>query len=392
MHAEASDDRIAFLARIAPLFALAYGLFWLLHLEIGQSIPRDGTTLVVGRDFLNFWMAGRLAWDPDPQRFYDLATYQAEVAKVTGPGYLGQVWSYPPSIMLLAALFGLMPYLPALILWSIIGPAILYFALRNWIPDRRMLIAIVLCPAAVFGLISGQFAFIATALILTVLRWRHARPWAAGVLLGLLTLKPQLGLLFPIMLIACRDWRVIAGAAVSALAIASATAVIWGPEVWTAYLTQGVATQSLVLTDPEVLAGPFMPTVLMNLRGAGVSVDAASIVQSVASLFAAGLIFWRFWRRPPADDWNANAIFLAAALFGTPYLLSYDTLPLTAAVLLTLPMGNVGRWLTFAVWALPLLQLFFGNAGIPGPALIPLAAALYLLKHPANSTCVDHRN
>ncbi len=194
------------------------------------------------------------------------------------------------------------------------------------------------------------------------------------------------------MLIACRDWRVIAGAAVSALAIASATAVIWGPEVWTAYLTQGIATQSRVLADPEVLAGPFMPTVLMNLRSAGVSVDTGLIVQSFASLFAAGLIFWRFWRRPPADDWNANAIFLAAALFGTPYLLSYDTLPLTAAVLLALPMGNVGRLLTFAVWALPLLQLVFGSAGIPGPALIPLAAALYLLKHPASSTCVDHRN
>jgi hypothetical protein len=39
--------------------------------------PRDGSTLVVGRDFLNFWMYGRAAWTPDPSRFYDPLLYRA---------------------------------------------------------------------------------------------------------------------------------------------------------------------------------------------------------------------------------------------------------------------------------------------------------------------------
>ncbi len=36
-------------------FAAALGIY-LYGLHAGQAIPRDGSTLVVGRDFLNFWM------------------------------------------------------------------------------------------------------------------------------------------------------------------------------------------------------------------------------------------------------------------------------------------------------------------------------------------------
>jgi hypothetical protein len=386
------DDSLRLLSRVAPLFALAYGLLWLFQLDLGKTIPRDGTTLVVGRDFLNFWMAGRAAWGPDAARFYDLATYQAEVAKVTGPGYLGQVWSYPPSIMLLAAPFGRLPYLAGLLLWTLIGPVVLHLALRPWTRDWRVHVAVLLCPAAVFGLISGQFAYLATALILTVLRWRTARPWAAGALLGLLALKPQLGLYFPLMLLAARDWKVIGAAAVSMLCVVGLSIAIWGTAPWLAYLSEGLGTQSRVLSDPEVLAGPFMPTVFMNLRSAGLSLDVARIGQGVASLIAAAMIVHRFIRKPAANDWNANALFLAAAVFGTPYMLSYDTLPLTAAMVLAIPLGPKGRLLLLATYFLTLLQMALGDLHIPGPALVPLLVALYFWKQPTSSTCVDQRN
>jgi arabinofuranan 3-O-arabinosyltransferase len=389
------DDRgetLKLLARVAPLFALSYAIVWAATLDLSRAIPRDGTTLVVGRDFLNFWMAARASWAPDPQRFYDLATYQAEVASIVGPGYLGQVWSYPPSIMLIAAPFAGLPYLPALALWTVLGPLILFVAIRSWIADRRLQIALLLSPAAVFCLISGQFAFVATAIILNVLRLRQSRAWLAGALLGLLTLKPQLGLFFPVMLLAARDWRVIGGAIASAATIAAATAIAWGVEPWLAYWSLGMPTQSRVLSDAQVLGGPFMPTVFMNLRSAGVAAAVAGWAQAAAALVAAALIAWRFRKQPSADDWSANALFLAAALFGTPYLMSYDTLPLTAAVLLALPAGRTGRLLVLATYFLTLLQLVFGGLHLPGPALIPLALALYLAKQAASSTWVDQRN
>src|SRR3954451_25469210 len=75
---------------------------YLYKLDGQMPFPRDGSTLVVGRDFLNFWMYGRAAMLPDPGRWYDAALYQDALAGLLGANYPGQNWSYPPSVMLVA--------------------------------------------------------------------------------------------------------------------------------------------------------------------------------------------------------------------------------------------------------------------------------------------------
>lgn len=379
------EERLRLLAGAAAVLAVSYGILFILQLDTRPAIPRDGTTLVIGRDFLNFWMAGRAAWNPDPQRYYDLTTYQAAVAKVVGPGYFGQVWSYPPSVMLLAAPFGRLPYLVSLLLWSMIGPLVLYVALRPITRDWRMQAAVIASPAAIFGLISGQFAFLATALIVTVLRWRETRPYASGALLGLLTIKPQLGLFVPLLLLASGNLKAFGAASASTVAVISLSMLFWGAAPWAAYLHEGIATQSRVLSDPQALGGSFMPTVFMNLRSAGASLQLAWTLQIAASVLAAIAVLWVFRRKPDPQDWSSNALFLAAAVFGTPYLLSYDTLPLTAATILAMPPGRAGRLLLLATFFLTLLQLVFGGMHVPGPALIPPAVVFYLWRESART-------
>ena len=53
---------------------------------------------------------------PDPSRFYDILTYNAELSSFLGSTYPGQNWSYPPSVMVLGLPFGQMGYLAALTL------------------------------------------------------------------------------------------------------------------------------------------------------------------------------------------------------------------------------------------------------------------------------------
>lgn len=43
-------------------------------IKLTGGIPRDGTGLVVGRDFLNLWFYGRAPLAADPARFYDIPT------------------------------------------------------------------------------------------------------------------------------------------------------------------------------------------------------------------------------------------------------------------------------------------------------------------------------
>ena len=386
----ATDSELAEEARVAlkafvilgSFFFLAAAGTYLYGLNGQPPFPRDGSTLVVGRDFLNFWMYGRAAALPDPGRWYDAAAYQRELATLLGPGYPGLNWSYPPSIMLLAAPFGRLGYLPALLLWTVASLAIFLAVAARQIADRRALIALMVSPAAVFCLMSGQSSFLTAAMLIGIFATIERRPLLAGALIGLLTLKPQLGLLFPVLLIAAGRWRVFAAASVTALALAGLTAALFGTKVWIDFVALGLPAQNLVLADPQGIATPFHATVFMNLRGIGASYALAMSVQAGVALAAAGAVAWAFRCRADADPRLLSALFIACAVAAVPYLLVYDTLPLTFAALALLAGGMLdarGAWLArFAYW-LPLLQIGLGTLHIPGPALIAPAFAAYAL-------------
>ena len=348
----------------------------------GEAIPRDGTSFVVGRDFLNFWMYGRTALTPDPSRFYDALAYNRELATLLGASYPGQNWSYPPSVMLPALPFGQLTYVQALVSWTLLGAALFFVVARRHLNDPRLLLALLLSPAVVLCVISGQSSLITAAILIGIFACLDRRPIVAGVLIGLLTLKPQLGLLFPVMLMASGRWRVFIAATVASIAIAAVTAALFGPQVWTDFVLKGLPTNNIVLADPQGIATPFYPTVFMNMRGVGASYALAMAVQLCFSALAVAAVIWAFRFRRDADPRLLMALFLACSISVVPYLLSYDTLALTFAALMLLEAGKfdaVGRRLVQLVFWLPVLQLVLGTWHVPGPALIAPAFAVYLV-------------
>src|SRR5258705_8818012 len=60
------------------------------------------------------------------------------------------------------------------------------------------------------------------------------RPVLSGICLGLLSYKPQYGLLFPLVLIAASQWTVFFTAGVVAVAMAFASWLAFGTERWQA--------------------------------------------------------------------------------------------------------------------------------------------------------------
>jgi hypothetical protein len=86
--------------------------------------------------------------------------------------------------------------------------------------------------------------------------------------------------------------------------------------------------------------------------------------------------------RRDADRWLLAALFLACSVFGSPYLMSYDLLPLTFAAIVLRATGRVdvqGRRIAALVYWLPLIQFALGQFYLPGASLIPLAFAFYLI-------------
>ena len=104
----------------SALFAITV-MAYIWTIDWRGAIPRDGTTLAVGRDFLNLWMYGRAAVTADPGQFYDLATCHQAIRTLLGMELNGQNRSYPPSIMLLAAPLGQLSHRAALACRTLIG-------------------------------------------------------------------------------------------------------------------------------------------------------------------------------------------------------------------------------------------------------------------------------
>lgn len=377
---KANRDALTACALLGAFFVIVAAAAYAYTLNWRLPFPRDGTTLVVGRDFLNFWMYGRAAATPDPGAWYDPHTYNTMLAALLGDNYPGQNWSYPPTLMLLMAPFARLGYLPALALWTALSLAIFVPVIWRYLGDRRAVIAAMCSPAAVFGVISGQISFVTTALMIGAFMWLDRRPVAAGVLIGALTLKPHLGVLFPIVLALSRRWIVFASAAVTALALAGISVLLFGAKPWVEYVGTGLAVQNIVLSDPGGIATPFFPTLFMNLHGIGLSYKSAMSAQVMLALFAIGMVAWVF-RHRPNEPRILTALFFAGSLSALPYMLAYDTLPLCVAALALLADGTLdarGRWLARLIYWLPLLQMGLGTLHIPGPALIAPAFALCL--------------
>ncbi len=343
--------------------------------------PRDRATLVVGRDFLNLWMYGRAVFDVDPARFYDLATYNDELARLVGPGYPGQNWPNPPTALVVMAPSGLLSYFPALAAWFVISGLALYFTGRREVTDLRTLIVVMVSPAALLCVISGQSSFLTTGALLAIFAWLDKRPIMAGILIGLLTVKPQLGILFPFALVASGRWRVFLAAAATALALIAISMALGGLEGWHDYVVKALPLQREVLGDSAGTAVPFQPTIFMNLRGL-LGNRIAEMVQFAFAIAAVAVVTAAFRYCKDSDLRHLQALFFACTVCATPYMGAYDLLPLTFAAVALIAEEKLdakGRRLAQLVFWVPALQLLFGNLQIPGPGFVAPVFAAYLL-------------
>jgi len=158
---------------------------------------------------------------------------------------------------------------------------------------------------------------------------RLRRTVAGGVLLGLLTYKPQLGLLVPVALVAAGLWRTLAIAGLTAILLVALTSILFGAAVWPGWAAAlpGFSHQ-FAAENSEIVH--LMPTVLAALLQQGVAPGAAQLAQWVTAAVAAATV-WTLFRSGPRQ--LAGAGLLVAALLATPYAFVYD-MPIVATAVI----------------------------------------------------------
>ncbi len=345
-------------------------------------LPVDRDGVPVGRDFVNTWFYGRSFFDGDPGRFYDRASYMAMIHGVLPSDPVDRLWSYPPPFLLLAAPFGLLPYLPALAAWTMCGLLALGLAMRR-IGSRWMVAAALTSPTAVFAIVAGQVSLLVAAVILTAFAQLDRRPVRAGLLLSLLVIKPQTILLVPVLLIASRRWRVLMAAAGGTAAIVAASAALNGTAVWRDFVTVGLPAQVAEMRDTIDVLAPFSVSLTTAAMEDGLSAATASWLQLAAALVAVALVAAVGWRsrKDTAGTDRECLVVLTCSIFTLPYFILHDLVAFSsAAIVLAARGGRVGhRWVLLATLYVPMLQNSFSMVHVHVMPLLALLLAGFLV-------------
>ena len=169
----------------------------------------DGLNHAVGRDFINMWTASRLVEADRTEDIFDPDKFAAAQRQQMGEDFPFHFWSYPPHALVLSNQLSSLPYRGAYLVWTLCGLGLMFYAAQKFWPDKFSPWLLLLAPSSFVNIFLGQNGFFTTALALSGFTLLPRRPILAGVMFGLLTFKPQLGIMIPVALLAMRQWRAI---------------------------------------------------------------------------------------------------------------------------------------------------------------------------------------
>jgi hypothetical protein len=222
-------------------------------------------------------------------------------------------------------------------------------------------------PVVLTNTLVGQNGFLTASLIGGMLYLLPTRPVLSGICLGLLSYKPQYGLLFPLVLIAASQWTVFFTAGAVALAMAFASWLAFGTESWQAFFHWMPMFSQAFLTEGRAPWGK-MQSIFALVRYFGGTEQLAWVFQWIMSAVVA-VVLALMWRSRSNIAYPLKAAALAAGtLLVTPYLFLYDLMVLAIAVAFLVRIGLRGDFERYELPALGLvaaLLLFYPLAGAP---------------------------
>lgn len=358
----------------AVFLMLAYAGAIVLVLTSGET---DGDARQV--EFVALWSAARLALEGNAIGAFDqeLLRQVQSLPSDAGPGEL--YWLYPPGLQFLLAPLGLLPYWAA---WVLFGLASLgAFAAAYWRPAASVPLGqglLIGAPAVMIALQIGHVVLLWAAALGAALRaMAHGREGLsaplAGLLIALLSLKPQLGLLLPVALVAARRWDVVLWALAGAVALHGLPTLFVGVDYWAIFFRRMAQVADAVGRD--MMPHHLMLSPYAFARYAGLAHAPALALQAGVLAGVAGAV-WRVWRRRGGDGDLAAGALLTAIPLATPYAYFYELGLLVPAAIFLVRGGCGAGWADRALLA---LALFGPLALFVHTPLAPLFAPLLLV-------------
>ncbi|MEX0307502.1 MAG: glycosyltransferase family 87 protein [Ruegeria sp.] len=334
---------------LVPAFVFALFLFW-----IGSAwyAVVDQGKMSLAIDFKVFWAAGHLAHLGDPLAAFDINRL-AEIHEASMEDEW-MIWSYPPAFLVALKPLGALSFSQAWAIFSAISIVAMFLAVRPFACGiTPVWFAFALPPAILPNLYMGQTTALWTAGLLAALAaLQNGRLVLAGFFIGLLTLKPQLGLLIPLALVASGAWKTIISATITTIVISLMATLVVGVGYWAEMrdmmelhfetIRYSIQSMTLMLSPYSLLASIGLP-------------DSVALALQWTLTALAGVAVFVAWRNPKVGfDLRAAVLILGISL-SAPYFWFYEAglvamaalFLLRAGVLTTTPLRLV---LAAAMW------------------------------------------
>ncbi|MEM8793331.1 MAG: glycosyltransferase family 87 protein [Pseudomonadota bacterium] len=304
-------------------------------------------------DFSAFWSAGQLALAGEPLTVWDKAAFQA--AQNTGQPADGSYlpWFYPPTFHMAVTPFGALPFPLAFGLWSLLGVGCFWWMMRSVNPTGFEVT--VVAPVVFLSMALGNNALLFGATLAFALS-NLSRGAPAGLAISALSLKPGLGPVIALALLAGRRWSVILWASIGTISLAAIATGLFGIAYWEAFFANlSLAVERITPTNEETRR-MISWYALARFNGWGEDM-AMNLHLGLLAVVAAGTAL--IWARVGiSPDLRAAALCLAVALT-SPHAFHYEMIYALVAIafLIRCGLGPVGYGVCGLLWLGPIVQV-----------------------------------
>jgi alpha-1,2-mannosyltransferase len=363
-----TEPQLLRLARAALLLqTLLFAFFVAGSHDVFVKLARPTTT-----DFASFYAAGTLADQGAPAAAYDLARHRAVEEQVTAQGIDYKYFLNPPVFLLICAALAKLPYLVAFVVFELLTLAFWLVVTARIAGGGRVAVLALLAMPSVYWVFGwGQNSFLTAGLMGAGTLFLRSNPILAGAAFGALCLKPHFGVLLPVALLCGRHWRVVASAAVTVCALVAFSAAVFGIAAWHGFFDMALHARDTIESGRISFAGHIDAGGAMRVLGLGAA--AGWSVQALASLSAACIVGWMWWKRPGQSVCEEALLagLVAGTMIAMPFLLFYDLLMASIAAAWLTRAARRSAWLPAEPLVLALLTVVILLA-------FPCAAILHL--------------
>lgn len=330
-----------------------------------------------GGDYNTFWAASWLAQNDSLNELYSTKMLEG----IPGLAVPAPPWFYPPPMLLVVYPAAWLPFLASYALFTGLSLLLAIGLWKVWRRSSLHLLLLLAAPAMLLNILYGQNGFISAFLWVGGLLLLGKRPFLSGCLLGLLIIKPQLILLAPVLLIAGKHWRALAGFVFSAIMMFNISWLAFGPDLWLSFIENSAGVAQLMQAG-SVIDVTKIGSLYMGARMAGAGHTEGMLLQGLFALTAV-FVSASLWRRRDVDFGYKAAAALVAVLMITPYQFIYDLTLLLGAIAFWHQAGEqrwqgIDRLCVWLLWLSPLLAQALASA--LGIGILPAILMLSLLR------------